>query len=203
VAATVDVEQLLWTPGEKTLFLPTADEIGGNYLIHPDWVTREALRILKANLEMTGRMTRRYVESYDRLGAFRGDTVLVPQPVRFNARRDFFDFDAPLTMPTKAVVLDQQYAVEIEPPTAADTRHPARYIKKTLEPAMQHMAKKLDAARVDVFTDLALPEGAEQATVVTADHVSLRGLTAFDVVEHRMRMRLDVLGGSSRRRWRR
>lgn len=187
VAATVDVEQLLWTPGEKTLFLPTVDEVAiYDGLLTPDWITREALRILKNNLQVAGRTTREYAESYDRRGSRRGDTV----PIR---RRSGL----------KPVTLDQQYGYEFEVPTSADRKDPHRYIQRTVEPAMRHMAGKLDRARVDVFSDLELPRGVEQALVIRSEAVSVRSVSAYDITEQRMRMRLDVLGGSSTRRRRR
>lgn len=187
IAATVDVEQLLWTPGEKTLFLPTLEEVAAyNGLLTADWISREALRILKKNLDLTSRFNREYVAPYDRRGSRRGDAV----PIR---RRGT----------VKPVILDQQYDYEFETPTPADHKNPGGYIQRTVEPAMQHMAWKLDRAGVDVFSDLELPKGMEQAIVLRTDNVSVRSVNAFDVTEQRMRMRLDLLGGSSSRRRRR
>ncbi len=51
----LDIERLLWVPGEKTIFLPSIKEtvVCGNYFaITPDWVTRETLRMFQSNLEL-------------------------------------------------------------------------------------------------------------------------------------------------------
>lgn len=65
LAATVDVEQLLWTPGEKTIFLPDADdEWIPNYLVTDDWIVREGLRILENNLTILKSVNRAYDDRF-------------------------------------------------------------------------------------------------------------------------------------------
>lgn len=63
LAPTLDVEQLLWQPGEKTFFLPD-----GYTLISPDWVTREALGLLTNHVKFTGHVRRSYDDQYATIG---------------------------------------------------------------------------------------------------------------------------------------
>lgn len=62
----VDVEKLLWVPGEKTIIIPALEavETFGNTFITPQWVTREALRILENNLVFASGVTRFYDDDY-------------------------------------------------------------------------------------------------------------------------------------------
>lgn len=66
VAATVDVEQLLWTPGAKTILLPPPIEIATDVIVNlnsfatADWITRESLRLLEKNLTLGIRFNRQY-----------------------------------------------------------------------------------------------------------------------------------------------
>lgn len=93
VAATVDVEQLLWTPGEKTIFLPTLDKtvvlldetVFANYntLLDTDWIAKDLLRDLERNLDLVGRFSRQYDAQFSGRRARVGDTVLVRVPKRF------------------------------------------------------------------------------------------------------------------------
>jgi hypothetical protein len=53
-AATVDVEQLLWTPGSQTIWLPPATHTFDTV----DWITREALRILQNKLAISAAFNR-------------------------------------------------------------------------------------------------------------------------------------------------
>lgn len=76
IVATVDVEQLLWSPSEKTLFLPTTEDllVYGNSFVTPDWVTCEALRLLTNNLSVASHFNRFYDDSYLAVG----ETLSVP-----------------------------------------------------------------------------------------------------------------------------
>jgi hypothetical protein len=69
VAATVDVGSLLWTPGEKTIFV--LDGVGSNSLITPEWVTREALAILTKNLSFVYHVNREYDDAFAGIGSIK------------------------------------------------------------------------------------------------------------------------------------
>lgn len=75
-AALVDVDQLLWMPGEKTIFLPECE-----VYTTLDWVARDALSTLENNLRMISRFNRAYDRRFD--GVRVGDTVQVWIPKRF------------------------------------------------------------------------------------------------------------------------
>lgn len=67
-AGVVDVDKLLWMPGEKTILIPDLIEIEavcGNRLVSADWVAREALRILEKNLTFAAQVNRSYERSYE------------------------------------------------------------------------------------------------------------------------------------------
>lgn len=81
VAATVDIDQLLWTPGERTIFLPYAE--GGpwrdNFLLTDDMIVQEGLAILKKNLTFIATINRQYDEKFSYAGRI-GDTVTLRIP---------------------------------------------------------------------------------------------------------------------------
>ena len=64
--AVLDVDQLLWVPGAKTIWLPPAAPVELNTLITPDWVTREALALFQHQLTFVAHVTRHYDEQFAR-----------------------------------------------------------------------------------------------------------------------------------------
>lgn len=62
-AHTLDLDRLLWVPGEKTIFLPSPH---CNSFVTPDWVTHHALEILKRNLEFSRCINREYDQHFSR-----------------------------------------------------------------------------------------------------------------------------------------
>lgn len=76
VAATVDVEQLLWMPGEKTILLPELVPCWSDEQI--DWFTRHSLDIMNKNLAIAAKFNRQYDQKF-RVG----DTLIVRIPRRF------------------------------------------------------------------------------------------------------------------------
>lgn len=84
-ALTLDPERALWVPGAKTIF-----DFGGirpanldrlDILLTPDWVTREALAVLKDSLLLSKVVNRRYEERFGPAAV--GYTVNVRRPDRF------------------------------------------------------------------------------------------------------------------------
>ena len=62
VAPSIDLDALLWTP-RATILAPTIEEavlFGGNTFITPEWVSREALRMLTNQLKFTTYVHRQY-----------------------------------------------------------------------------------------------------------------------------------------------
>lgn len=95
VAATVDVDQLLWTPG-KTFLLPgqpefdeyvITDEVSSDDFTS-DWFGREGLRILENKLTVTKMFNRKYDDQFDLKV---GDTIRVRLPQKFNDHYDVRD----------------------------------------------------------------------------------------------------------------
>ena len=91
-AGLIDVEQLLWTPGEKTIFLPTpasltpAEYLAAgerlNELVSCDWLAKEYLAMMNKELEFAKRFTRDYHRVYDNHGSQVGDSIAVRLPAR-------------------------------------------------------------------------------------------------------------------------
>lgn len=80
-ASVVDVEQLLWMPAEKTIFLPSPPSLD---LLTPDWISREAMRLLCKNVKFSSSVGRYYDDGFKGLGGARlGHTVAVRIPPRF------------------------------------------------------------------------------------------------------------------------
>lgn len=77
--ATLDVDRLLWMPGVRTFFLPTEPEL----FVTPEWVVREALRVLQQHLTFANSISRSYDTEF---GSRVGQTVMVRIPPRFAAQ---------------------------------------------------------------------------------------------------------------------
>ena len=63
----LDLDRLLWVPGQKTIFLPPAvvdASLDGHQFVTVDWITREALKILENNLAFSKRLNRQYDTSF-------------------------------------------------------------------------------------------------------------------------------------------
>lgn len=58
-AVVIDPAQLLWMPAhaEARIVVP---EMGGNIFLTPEWVTREALKVLQQNLTVLSKLNRTY-----------------------------------------------------------------------------------------------------------------------------------------------
>lgn len=148
VAATVDVEALLWTPDEKTIFIPEVVDTG---LVTIEWVTMEALRLLKKDLAIASMFNRPYADVEPR----------------------------------------QVLGVEILTPATAHMNRDA--YRECLEPAVAHLAQK--SRHWNGFAALPLPTCVDRALVLRSpDGLSVRGVQQYDVLEGRVRTRLDIAG---------
>ena len=58
LAPALDLDRLLWVPGERTIFLPCQPDL----LVCEPWLEREALRILENKLRFTWRIIRDWNE---------------------------------------------------------------------------------------------------------------------------------------------
>jgi hypothetical protein len=74
-----DLERLIWIPGEKTIFLPSLDD-GPVLLLTPEWVVRDAMRVLTNNLQFVKALNRDYDEHMLQRGGQMG--LLVPMRYR-------------------------------------------------------------------------------------------------------------------------
>lgn len=94
----LDLDRLLWVPGEKTIFLPstskvlTYDDTGADVLSDPprvygannfltiEAITRETLRVLENNLKFTSAINRAYDMQF---ATKAGSKIVMPVPVRY------------------------------------------------------------------------------------------------------------------------
>jgi len=76
VAATFDVDRLLWVPGAKKIFLPSEEIFSCNTFLTPDWVTREAVKVLTDHMNLIGQFNRQWTEPL-------GHTFKMRTPLRF------------------------------------------------------------------------------------------------------------------------
>jgi hypothetical protein len=193
--ATLDLDHLLWTPGEKTIFLPPAVEIiedvaiVGNRFVDMQWVTNEALRVLTNELTVTKRINRLYAEDAHRLG----DSIGIRLPERFNAKRATVS----PALRVKTVMLDHQHSIELDPVELRACGSNEEMVKRVIEPAAKHLASVIRKKKLTVMGALEVPAGVEQGCVASAPSagLSVRGVQSFDPWEHRNRLRLDILGG--------
>lgn len=83
----LDVERLLWTPGEKTIFLPTLEEtLALNTFVTPEWVTMETLRMFKKSLRVSSQFSGPFNPSFS--GTCIGSNIVVRSPRRFGVELD-------------------------------------------------------------------------------------------------------------------
>lgn len=198
--ATLDLDRLLWTPGAKTIFLPPPVEIvegfEGNSLADFNWLAKEVLRTLKNNLAFANSVNRNYdrhfVDSANRIG----DTVQIRLPSRFEPRAAAEAFPV---LNTKAVRLDQQHALDVDPDELAACRTRKDLTKRIVTPTAAAMATAMERGRINVMGKLQIPPGVERGTVVSheASGLCLRGVSFYDVHEGRTRVRFDILGGTA------
>jgi hypothetical protein len=64
-AVVFDPERLLWVPGQQTIIdlgagVRELPYFAGNALLTPEWVTQEALRVLRMKLELIEHINRTY-----------------------------------------------------------------------------------------------------------------------------------------------
>jgi hypothetical protein len=202
-ASTLDLEQLLWLPGEKTIFIPKAVDVPFlNTFCSADWFTKEVLRMLKHQLQFATHINRQYADQFMLEGARIGDTVNVRRPVSFDPRPDTF-LIGPIVENVQPVVLTDQYRVELDMRElrACPTVDAAR--TRFVRPTAQHLQRIIEHKHLDVFADLAIPAYGVGPTTVARSReagLSLRGVQHYDIATDQELLSVDFLGGSSERR---
>lgn len=192
VTANVDIERLLWVPGEKTYFLP-AEKVFTGKLISPEWMTKEIARLLKRNLQFAQQITRQHDADY---AMQLGGTVNVRVPARFTVSDNRRYVPQPIIDNTKAVTLNKQYAVTL---ATLDPSMDVELARAHCKQIAGQLADRIIDDRVDVFAPLVLPTAVESAHRVTdrATGLSVRGVRDYDINTDSYFTRFDVLGGST------
>ncbi len=214
--ATVDVEQLLWTP-KAQIVVPDLTVVSGpaaftleqaldrsvdhgfNGFITPDWVTREALRMLNDQLSFTKKICREYVRF--------GDSVRIPKADAMIGGERLTPF-APYQVEVETVPLDQHVGVMIEgddyahlgPPLTQDM-----YRRMFLAPAVASLASHMQSSPAGgAMNVIAKPDcpvasecGLEYVGVASGGGLAIRGRKGHDPIHGRTFFSLDVIGGHS------
>lgn len=223
-AATLDVEQLLWTPKTQIVvpqltivsggagwttdlvnyegiatgdLNPIAAFRGKNTYITPQWVTREALKLLEENLKFHGVLSRSYAVE----GARIGTTLNIRKPARFLVSVDEDPMDPALIVhEVETVSLDQYLGVDLHDSYQDRVGMTlAEYRDRNIKPAVAMLAEMIQNRNLNVFGALSdeLSPGIEATEVVRGEAVALRGRSGYDMRSDRMRLSLDVVGGHS------
>jgi hypothetical protein len=186
VAPSLDLEKLLWIPGEKKILLPPVAEFGALDL---GWYADEALHALQREMN---RLNSALLDSclLDPAASKVGHTTLVPR------RAPFVPYGpTDLMVRTDAVVHTSQWCFEPNPAIRPLDRYDAR--KRLIEPAMRAMAFVTTAKGLNTFGELALPvTGCEAARASDpAAGLSVRVVRLYDLSRDGERLYFDVLGG--------
>jgi hypothetical protein len=182
IAPLIDVEKLLWTP-TKSIYLLGDD---GYVWLTPDWVTREALKILENNLTLTKTFDRYYDRQF--VGHQIGHTVNVRTPPKWGES---------MLMGSTPVMLTDQYQVSCDMPHGKVNR--SAFVEHTIRPAVNALTARLPE-RV-VFGELPLPTGPVSSSRASSQRTgaALRTIQGayFDPVdgEFKETLRIDVLTG--------
>lgn len=86
LAPTLDLERLLWVPGEKTIFVPSLEQIGEHTLVCPEWVMHEVMQRLIDSLKFNTEIHRSYDREFRLTGARVGYDVNARLPIRYQVR---------------------------------------------------------------------------------------------------------------------
>jgi acyl-CoA thioesterase FadM len=188
IAAGIDPEKLLWTPGETGIVLPTAAETAtySHVLVTPDWMVKEIARLLDQNLRFAARVNRAHAQMFKV-----GHEVLIkradPRPVTITDQLQ-------VTVPAETM----QKRIE-QGATSDELR------REFLAPAAAELTRMARERNLDTFVPLELPTYVRRAVNVQkmdGDGVPVRGILAEDLSElgAPVTMRFDILGGSTQPR---
>lgn len=191
VTQGLDLDKLLWVPGEKTIFLPPVKAFG-NQIVTLDWMTKEISRLMAQNLKFSQQVNRQYDTEYAGVVKI-GDTVRVRTPQRFklgstlSAQRISPDYEG-VTMTTQANVATSVHSYI--PLELTYAQHEAEGIARAL-------GDRLNDQGITIFGELPLPVGVDEASRVTDPRtgLSVRGVRVYDIMTDTMMTRFDVIGG--------
>lgn len=165
-APMLDLERLLWVPGEKTIFLPYEGPFG-NQIVTVDWITREALRILENNLKMASVFNREYDAKFQ----------LIPHATVGKdglTRQRIIDVDHDVLTMKRA-----DARTRILEPVAANLAHSVQMNQQT------RFGTPMVLRGVDHCAVVTNP----------STGISVRGVSGYDLVGDRMRLTLDIVTG--------
>lgn len=115
-----------------------------NTILTPLMITREALRVLHANLSFLGNVNRQYDDKYAVTGAKIGSTLNIRMPSKYSVRKnatltvqDHVERSTPLSV-------QNQYGVDVTFSSAELTLSLDDFSKRIIQPAMAQLASQLE-----------------------------------------------------------
>lgn len=203
VAANIDPEALVWTPGEKTLFLPperaivpaTIEDVatfqrGTGRL---DWIVKEVTRRLRNRLYADGAINEHYQLQVPRDQPLRiGETLLLRDPQPFVPLSD-----EPIHLSARPVTADHQYSMVLSARERYDLTHGSGpMVDAMLDTYAKQFAVMMKHDGVNVVGSLEIPPyiSGSAHRVTAPDGVSVRGIEQYDVYDHTLQTRFDVIG---------
>lgn len=135
-----------------------------NTILTPSWITLEALRVLKNQLNFTRKISRKYSREFAIDGKKIGDTLQVRKPPRYIGRRGPALQVEDITQTSVPVVIDQQYGCDINFTSKDRELSIERFSEDILRPAVSTIANMADADGTAQYKNI-------------ANHVGLPGTT--------------------------
>lgn len=121
-----------------------------NAILTPTMITREALRVLHANLNFIGNCNRQYDSQFAQDGAKIGQTLNIRRPAKYTVRtgatftgQDHVESSVPFTV-------SSQYGVDVSFTTVELTMSLDDISKRVLKPAMAQLASKIEYDALNV-----------------------------------------------------
>lgn len=213
----LDPERLLWTPGQKTFFIPEAPKLYQGSAV--DWasggdlsgvrgtfptinlITQEALKVLEDQLALTRRcVNEAFYRDYAK-GEFPipqlEDTIELRKPPRFEIR---LKVEAtPELEESRQVLQDQFPAIRAELAQMQTlVNRIAEKHKNQIREAAVARAHEIRRKRINIFARMAMVPTPECESAVAVDErskLTMRGIRFFDHIQNVHEVRFEVLGG--------
>lgn len=169
--SVLDLERMLWVPGEKTIILPALTEYGS---VTAQWIVMEAARLLKQNLAMVGQVQRAYDTDWP---AKIGTTVKVQMP---GALKIF-----------EPMIVTDQLSVSVAPVVGRKQMR-----TQVIAPAMAILANSMQRKGIVSSVPLELPRGVGESAQATSPDsgISIRYVQSYDMEFDRDIARFDIAG---------
>jgi len=137
-----------------------------NTILTPSWITLEALRVLKNQLNFTKKVNRQYSKEFGIEGKKIGDTLQVRKPPRYIGRRGPALQVEDITQSSVPVVINQQYGCDINFTSKDRELSIERFSEDIIKPAVATIANMIDSDGTLLYKDIAANVGTPGVTPV-------------------------------------